>query len=92
MCNDLPEDLVARHGNVTIKFNIRDINGIQFIMTISRNIHFGTAEFIKHNKVTTIVTTLRQAIDKCQARGFNVQHILGNGNLNSKGGTQNTWE
>jgi len=53
MCNDLPEDLVARHGNVTIKFNIMYINGIQLIMTISRNIHFGTAEFIKQNKVTT---------------------------------------
>jgi len=32
------------------------INGIPFIMTTSRAIHFGMAELIKNEKVTMIVT------------------------------------
>jgi len=48
-------------------------------MTTSRAIHFGTAELIKNEKETTIITALRQVIIAYQARGFHVLHILGDG-------------
>lgn len=57
-CNDIPEDLIARHGDMTIAVDILYVNGIPFIMTVSRNIQTGTAELIKNKKVTTIVTAI----------------------------------
>ena len=44
-CDDVPE-IIGRHGNVTLDMDIMYINGITFIMTTSRSIHFGTAEII----------------------------------------------
>jgi len=40
--------------------DIMYINKIPFIMTTSRAIHFRTPEKIKYEKMTTIVTSLRQ--------------------------------
>ena len=48
--DDLPEELFERHKNVTLVVDI--INKIiPFIITTSRNIHFGTAEMIKNEKI-----------------------------------------
>ena len=49
--DDLPEELLQRHKNVTLAIDIMYINKvIPFIITTSRNIHFGTAEMIKNEK------------------------------------------
>jgi len=52
------------------------INEIPFIMTISRAIHFWTAELIKNEKISTIMIALKQVIDAYKARGFHIRHIL----------------
>ena len=52
------------------------INGIPFIMTISKGIHFWTAELIK---AITIATSINQFIQTYNNRGFNVQKIMGEG-------------
>jgi len=43
---------------MTIAVDILYVNGIPFIMTVSKNIQTGTAELIKNKKVTTIVTAI----------------------------------
>lgn len=71
---DLPGGLIERHGGTTLQTDIMHINRIPFIMTISRGIHFITAEFIKNGNAATIAMSVRQVIKN--ARGFNVKHIL----------------
>ena len=53
------------------------INEIPFVITTSWAIHFGTAELIKNEKILTIMVALKQVIESYEARGFKIQHILG---------------
>ena len=49
--DDLPNKLLQQHKNVTLAIDIMYINKvIPFIITTSRNIHFGIAEMIKNEK------------------------------------------
>jgi hypothetical protein len=49
--NDLPDELLEQHKNVTLAVDIMYINKvIPFIIMTSHNIHFGTAEMIKNEK------------------------------------------
>jgi len=41
-----PKEILERRGNVTLTVDIMVINKIPFMITTSRNIHFGTAELI----------------------------------------------
>jgi len=37
---DLPREILERHGNVTLEANIMYINEVTLIITVSRAIHF----------------------------------------------------
>ena len=63
-CDELPDVLLEEHGNVMLAVDIMYINQILFIMKISRAIHFGTAEMIKNEKMTTNMTSLKQIIEQ----------------------------
>jgi len=77
--HELPADIAQRHGKVTIEADIMYINGIPFVMTTSRHIHFCTAELIKNKKSTTIATSIKQVIQIYHRRSFKVQFLLGDG-------------
>ena len=55
------------------------INGNPFVMTTSRAIHFGTAELIKNEKISTIMIAIKQVIKAYEARGFRIHYILADG-------------
>jgi len=75
--DNLPNELLSEHRNVTIMVDIMYINEIPFIMTTSHAIHFGTAEMIKNETKSTIIKSLQQIIDTYHVRGFKIKHILG---------------
>jgi len=77
--HELPTDIAQRHGEVTIEADIMYINGIPFVVTTSRHIHFCRAELIKNDKSTTIATAIKQVIQIYHRRGFKVQLLLGDG-------------
>ena len=77
--NELPREMLAKHGNVTLAVDIMYINQIPFMMTMSRAIHFGTAELIKNEKVSTIMVAIKQVVEAYKARGFQIRHILADG-------------
>jgi len=70
---------MEKHGEVTLAIDIMFINRIPFIMMASGNIHFDTAELIKDMKNNTLVTSIEQAIQAYQARGFRIKAILADG-------------
>jgi hypothetical protein len=53
---DMPQERMEKHGEVTLAIDVMFINKIPFVMTTSRNIHFGTAELVKDMKNNTLVT------------------------------------
>jgi len=57
------------------------INEIPFLVTMSRSIHFCTAEFIKNEKSVTIATAIKQVLQIYHRRGFKVQKLHGDGQL-----------
>jgi len=71
--------MLEQHGNVTLAVDIMYINKIPFVMTTSRAIHFGTAELIKNQKISTIMIAIKQVIEAYEARGFRIRHILADG-------------
>ena len=77
--HELPTEIVQRYGEVTIEADIMYINGIPFVVTTSRHIHFCTAELIKNEKSTTIAKAIKQVIQIYHRRGFKVQFLLGDG-------------
>jgi hypothetical protein len=60
---------------VTLAIDVIFINKI-FIMTTSRNIHFGTAELVKDMKNNS---SIDQVIQAYQTRGFKIKAILADG-------------
>jgi len=77
--NKLPADILEKHGDITLAVDIMYINEIPFMMTTSRAIHFGMAELIKNEKISTIMIALKQVIEAYKARGFHIRHILVDG-------------
>jgi len=77
--NQLPTGMLDKHGNVTLAVDIMYINRISFVMTKSRAIHFGIAELIKNEKISTIMIAIKQVIKAYKARGFCIHHILADG-------------
>jgi len=55
------------------------INKIPFVITVSRHIHFGTAELICNKSNKTIMMSIQQVIRAYHARGFKVRNILRDG-------------
>ena len=57
--NELPTDILEKYSDVTLAVDIMYINEIPLVMTTSRAIHFGTAELIKNEKISTIMIALK---------------------------------
>ena len=77
--DDLPKELMEKHGDVTLAIDVMFINKIPFVITTSRNIHFGTAELIKDMKKATLITSIEQVMRAYTTRGFRIKAILGDG-------------
>jgi len=55
------------------------LSGIPFLVTISRNIHFGAAVALPNQSKKSITKALANVINNYKVRGFTVQTILGDG-------------
>ena len=75
----VPENILRDHRNVTLAVDIMAINEIPFVVSISRNIHFGTAELIRNKTKRTLMVSIQQIVWAYHARGFRVTTILADG-------------
>ena len=55
------------------------VNGLPFLVTISRNIHFGTVEALHDVKGPTLVKGIKHVRDIYKQGGFNVDWVLMDG-------------
>ena len=75
----VPIEIMKTHKQVTLAVDIMFVNKIPFLVTTSRNIHFGTIEAIPDRKINTVISKLRSILNLYKHRGFNVSSILADG-------------
>ena len=72
----VPTSIMKHHQWVTIAIDIMFINAIQFLITISRNLHFGTVEVLPNQQEATTKNKLQAVIHLYEQRGFQVTSIM----------------
>jgi hypothetical protein len=72
----LPDEIRLRHRNVTVCADICHVDGLRFLTTISRHLHFGTIELVPSLEHSHVLFALKHVIHLYNSRGFNVQWLL----------------
>ena len=73
--NGVPPHIMSRHKSVTIGIDIMFVNKIPFLVTISRDMKFGTVEALNNQQITTVADKLKTVINLYSHRGFRVDAI-----------------
>jgi hypothetical protein len=68
----VPVSILSRYRDVTLCVDVMHINGIPFLVTISKHIHFGTVEAMKSKKTPEILKAVQRVIKIYKQRGFRV--------------------
>ena len=69
----VPRDILQTHKRVTLSVDIMFVNSVPFLLTISRNIRFGTVETLPNRQMGTIKQALQRVFKHYARRGFRVQ-------------------
>jgi hypothetical protein len=77
--NSVPAEIFDRYKIVTVCADIMFINRIPFLITISRNIKFGTAEVLVNRKASTVLKSVQNACRIYGIRGLRVSFLLMDG-------------
>ena len=71
----MPPDILDRHRDLVVSMDIFFINKIPFLLTTSRNLHFGTVEAIPNRQVRTVLQAIQRMLSIYHAQGFRVRTI-----------------
>jgi hypothetical protein len=77
--NDLPAEMMATYGDVTLTGDIFFVNKNMFFVTRSRHIQFSTVEYIPNRKPDTILKCFASVQKIYTQRGFTIKHFLVDG-------------
>ena len=72
---NVPKTILDKYKEVTICCDLMHINGIGFLITISRHIMFATGTMIKNRKVDHITDGITQVHKLYLQRGFKITHM-----------------
>jgi len=78
-----PAVIMDRHKSVTIEADIMKVNGIPFLVSISRAIKFGTVELLANQKMVTVMIAIKNINNLYKRRGFQVDLLLMDGEFES---------
>lgn len=73
----IPADLMQRNLEVTVCFDVMYLNGIAFLISISRALKFCTAEALENRKGDTLLTGIKRIKMIYARRGFLANRALG---------------
>ena len=73
---DIPRDYYRLHHFVTLTADIMFVNGLLFLITMSRDIRFGTDEHILSRTARQLAKSLMKVVKVYALRGFVVQNVL----------------
>ena len=69
----VPADILKRYQNVTLCIDIMYVNRIPRLVSISRNIKFGTIEAIPNNKTAIALKGVKAILQVYRWNGFNIE-------------------
>jgi hypothetical protein len=72
----IPKEIMSLNRNVTLAIDIMFINGLPFMVSISRKIKFTTVEYLLGRKHDHLVKSIRKIINLYRKRGFTVDTAL----------------
>ena len=75
----VPPGIVEQYHDVIIAVDVLYVNKLPFIATISRYIRFGTVEFLRNQKSTTLTEHVKQVNRLYRQRGFRPIYALMDG-------------
>ena len=75
----VPHDIMRIHQRITLTVDIMFVNTIPFLVTMSRNMHFGTVEALPNRQTSTIKSKLQSVFQLYQHRGFIIDALLADG-------------
>jgi Reverse transcriptase (RNA-dependent DNA polymerase)/Zinc knuckle len=79
----VPCSILTRYKNVTVCADVMKVNGIPFLVTISRGIRFGTAEMIERTSATVVLRAVQQVQQIYAKRGFKLDTLVLDGEFES---------
>eukprot|EP00804_Cyclotella_cryptica_P027563 CCRYP_007501-RA/>CCRYP_007501-RA protein AED:0.35 eAED:-0.96 QI:0/-1/0/1/-1/1/1/0/333 len=82
----IPLQVMTQYKNVTLSADVMKVNGIPFLMTISRHIKFGSAGKLDNMSNPTILSHFKVVMGVYASRGFRVAVILADNQFESMRG------
>jgi hypothetical protein len=79
----IPQQILQRYRLVSICVDLMFVNKVAFLVTISRNIHFGTVEAVPNQQAATLVKYIRSVSQIYRRGGFLVEHALADNQFTS---------
>jgi hypothetical protein len=67
---------MSLNRNVTLAIYIMFVNGLPFVVSISRKIKFTTVEYLLRRKQNHLVKSIRKIINLYKQRGFTIETAL----------------
>jgi hypothetical protein len=87
VANSLSKEILDTYRNVTLCIDLMFVNCIPFFMSISKKIHFITAEALDNCKQASLENALKRIYGVYRKRGFRVNMILADSELECARGT-----
>jgi hypothetical protein len=75
----LPAGITEKYRSVTLAFDIMFVNKVAFLVTVSRDVQFGTADWLASRRETDVLRALKEVVDLYKVRGFHVDTFLADG-------------
>ena len=78
----IPDDIMTALKSVTLCADIFYVDKLKFVVTLSRNLHFGTVEYIINRKQETIFEAMTNVLALYTYFNFTVRSLLTDGEFN----------
>ena len=75
----LPAEVHKRYNKITICGDIMKLNNLSFLVTISRNLQYGTVHYLPNKRDSTVMKALKKILSEYQYGGFKVVHAVMDG-------------
>ena len=71
----IPKRLLYIHKNVHLFMDIMYVNGLPFLMTISKHLYYRTATYLTDEKANTLYKAMDGVFNKYNNAGYKIKHI-----------------
>ena len=72
----IPKEILKEYKNITLCIDVMFINGIKFLLTVSQNVDFVTAQYVPNKKYKGYIKPIEIVYNMYAKRGFAATAIL----------------